>query len=262
MAFWISKLFWAVAAPGNLLLLLLAWGTLRLNGRRRGRGFRLIAVATAAFLIIAALPVGQWLAAPLERRFPAPELPPQVDGIIVLGGAVEADVTRVHGQVALNEAADRLVEALALARRYPQAKLLVTGGDASLLPRADEKPEAEIMRDLLVQQGIDPARILVEGRSRNTIENAEFSHDLARPQAEDVWLLVTSALHMPRAVGCFRHVGWQVVPYPVDYRTASPMRLGFLLSEHLPLVDMAAKEWVGLVAYRLLGRIDSLLPGP
>ena len=262
MAFWMSKIFWAVAAPGNLLLLLLAWGVLRLNGRRRRRGFRLIAVATVAFLIIAALPVGQWLAAPLERRFPVPELPSRVDGIIVLGGAVEAGVTLAHGQVALNEAAERLVEALPLARRYPQAKLLVTGGDASLLPRADEESEAEIMRDLLVQQGIEPARILVEGRSRNTIENAEFSRDLARPQAEEVWLLVTSAMHMPRAVGCFRHAGWQVVPYPVDYRTASGTRPYFLLSEHLPLVDMAAKEWVGLVAYRIAGRTDSLLPAP
>lgn len=262
MAFWMSKLFWAAAAPGNLLLLVLALGVLRRDGRRRRRGFRLVAAATAALLIIAAVPVGQWIAQPLERRFPAPELPPRVDGIIVLGGVVESGITHAHGQVALNDAAERLVEAVRLARRYPQAKLLMSGGDAALLPDADVAPEADLMRDFMVQQGIEPARILVEGRSRNTFENAEFSRDLVRPQPGETWVLVTSAVHMPRAVGCFRHVGWQVVPYPVDFRTGAVAPPRFLLSEHLPLVDLAAKEWVGLVAYRLAGRIDAIFPAP
>jgi uncharacterized SAM-binding protein YcdF (DUF218 family) len=259
MGFVLSKVFWIVAAPGNLLLLMLALGTVRLGGRRRRRGFRLVSAATVVLLAIALLPIGQWLAMPLESRFPTPELPAHVDGIIVLGGAVQPLITRAHGQVALNDAGERLVEALMLARRYPDAPVLLSGGDASLLPR-DEPSEAAVMRDLLVEQGIDPARIRLEERSRNTAENAMFSRELAQPRPDQVWLLVTSATHMPRAVGCFRHVGWPVVPYPVDFRTEASPRPSFLLSEHLALVDVVAREWVGLLAYRILGHTDALLP--
>jgi uncharacterized SAM-binding protein YcdF (DUF218 family) len=259
MGFVLSKVFWAVAAPGNLLVLMLVVGTLRLSGRRRRRGFRLVATATIGLLAIALLPIGQWLAMPLESRFPTPELPQRVDGIIVLGGAVVPAISRTHGQVALNDAGERLVEALALARRYPEAQVLVAGGDAALLPR-DEPPEAALMRDLLVEQGIDSARIRLEERSRNTVENAVFSREIAQPAPGQVWLLVTSAAHMPRAVGCFRHIGWQVVPYPVDYRTEASPRPGFLLSEHLALFDVVVKEWIGLLAYRILGHTDEVFP--
>jgi uncharacterized SAM-binding protein YcdF (DUF218 family) len=118
------------------------------------------------------------------------------------------------------------------------------------------------MRAFFIEQGVDPARLLAEDRSRDTYENAVFSRDLVAPQREDVWILVTSAMHMPRAVGCFRRLAWEVVPYPVDYRAETAPRPSFFLSEHLELLDVAAKEWVGLVAYRLLGHTDALFPGP
>jgi uncharacterized SAM-binding protein YcdF (DUF218 family) len=260
MGFLLGKLFWAVAAPGNLLLLLIGLGALRLQTSRRRRGFRLLVVPLLLLLAIAALPVGQWLAMPLEARFPQPALPVRVDGIIVLGGAVEPAISRAHGQVALNAAAERLTESLLLARRYPDARLLLTGGEAAILPRGGS--EADTMRAFFVEQGVDPARLLVEDRSRDTFENAVFSRDLVAPGHEDVWVLVTSAAHMPRAVGCFRRLGWKVIPFPVDYRAEAAPRPNFLLSEHLELVDVATKEWIGLVAYRLLGHTDELFPGP
>lgn len=261
MSFVLSKIFWAIVAPGNLLVLMLVVGTLRLGRRRRGRGSPLLTTATIGLLAIAVLPIGQWLAMPLESRFPVPALPEHVDGIVVLGGAVEPGITQAHGQVALNDAAERMLEALTLARRYPDAPIVVTGGNATLLPR--ERPsEAAVMRDLLVGQGIDAARIRLEERARNTYENAVFSRELVEPRVGQVWLLVTSASHMARAVGCFRHLDWPVVAYPVDYRTDSSPRAGFLLAEHLALLDLIVKEWVGLVAYRILGHTDELLPGP
>jgi uncharacterized SAM-binding protein YcdF (DUF218 family) len=260
MGFLLGKLFWAIAAPGDLLLLLMCLGAIRLQTSRRRRGFRLVAAPLALLLVIAALPVGEWLVMPLEARFPQPALPPRVDGIIVLGGAVDAAVTRAHGQVALNAAAERLVESLTLARRYPSAKLLLTGGEAAILPRGES--EADAMRAFFVEQGVDPARLVIEDRSRDTWENAVFSRDLVAPRREDVWILVTSAMHMPRAVGCFRAVGWEVIPYPVDYRAEAEPRPYFHLSDHLDLVDTAAKEWIGLVAYRLLGHTEEIFPGP
>jgi uncharacterized SAM-binding protein YcdF (DUF218 family) len=258
MSFVLSKLLWGLAAPGNLLLLLLLAGLLA--SRRRRAGGRLVAAAALVLLAIAVLPVGQWMIAPLEARFPPPALLARVDGIIVLGGAVETGITKAHAQVGLDDAAERLTEATVLARRYPQATLLVTGGSGSLFPQGDS--EGEVMRRFFVEQGIPPDRILIEGRSRNTFENALLSRDLAHPQPGQVWLLVTSAAHMPRAVGCFRHVGWSVLAYPVDYRTGGETLLDFALAEHLHLVDLAAKEWVGLLAYRAAGRIDSVFPAP
>jgi uncharacterized SAM-binding protein YcdF (DUF218 family) len=258
MGFLLGKLFWAVAAPGNLLLLLMGWGVLRLARSRRRFGFRLVAVPLVMLLAIAALPVGQWLVMPLEARFPQPTLPDRVDGIIVLGGAVEPAITRAHGQVALNAAAERLTESLKLAQRFPEAKVLLTGGEASILPRGES--EADSMRAFFVEQGIDPGRLVIEERSRDTYENAVLSRQLVLPRPEDAWVLVTSAMHMPRAVGCFRRLGWTVIPYPVDYRAEDAPRPNFFLSEHLTLVDVAVKEWVGLVAYRLMGHTDALFP--
>lgn len=260
MTFIFSKLFWAIAAPGNLLLLLLVTGVLRLmlSGRRHGVG--LVILATLGLLAIAVLPIGQWALMPLEARFPQPHLPQQIAGIIVLGGAVEPGISRAHGQVALGDAAERIVELMALARRYPEAKLVLSGGEAALYPNGDS--EASDTRTLLIEQGIAEKRIVTEDHSRNTFENAVLSRDLVQPQSGETWMLVTSAAHMPRAVGCFRHIGWDVLPFPVDYRTEAHPRPGFALLERLAPLDVAVKEWVGLVAYRLLGRIDNVLPAP
>jgi uncharacterized SAM-binding protein YcdF (DUF218 family) len=261
MTFVASKLLWTVLVPGNLLLLLLLAGLFQLARSRRRRGLALAMLAALLLLAVAVLPVGQWAAAPLEARFPIPGVPARLDGIIVLGGAVEPEISYAHGQIALNDAAERITEALALAQRHPEAKLLLTGGDATVLPRLGDT-EAEVMRAIFVQLGVAPERLLIENRSRNTFEDAALSRDLAQPKPGEIWLLVTSAWHMPRAVGCFRKVGWAVLPYPVDFHSEAAPRPDFALSGHLALLDLIAKEWAGLVAYRLLGRTDTLFPAP
>ena len=261
MLFYISKLFWIVAQPGNLLLLLLCLGVLWLATSARRRGLGLVAAVTLAFVVVTVLPVGEWAIAPLEARFPQPKLPENVTGIVVLGGAVETGITARHGQVALNGAAERITETLALARRYPKARVVIAAGHGELVP--NRVTEAEATRSLLVSDGLDPSRILIDDRSRNTFENALFSKKVANPQPGEVWLLVTSAVHMPRAVGCFRRVGWTILPYPVDYHTGRSITPDlFDLAENLALFERAMREWVGLVAYRLLGRTDALFPAP
>lgn len=108
-------------------------------------------------------------------------------------------------------------------------------------------------------------RLILEERSRNTRENARFSAELANPKPGERWLLVTSAWHMPRAVGCFRRAGFPVTAYPVDYRTAGPRdatRFNTFASDGLLEFDLAVKEWIGLVAYKLAGYTDAWMPGP
>jgi uncharacterized SAM-binding protein YcdF (DUF218 family) len=256
-----SKLFWYVAAPGNFLALLVVLGAVALLLRWKRTGTVLVALAAVGFLAVLFSPIAEWSIEPLEDRFPQPHLPAHVTGMILLGGALDDAITKARGQPALNGAAERIVETAVLARRYPEARIVVSGGEGGL--HVIGWNEATPTRDLLVSLGVASARITIETKSRNTIENAKDSYGIMHPMPGQVWLLITSAFHMPRAVGCFRHVGWPVVPFPVDYRTAQGV-IGpdFFLSDRLRLLELAAKEWVGLVAYHLLGRTPHWFPGP
>ncbi len=261
MFFVASKALWFFAAPSALLILGALVGA-AFSARRSGQ---LLAFACLALLlVIGAAPLGALLIAPLENRFPAPPANlPAPYGVVVLGGAIDDDISRARGQTTFDEGAERLTEAAILARRYPSARIVYTGGSNSLTGRPSS--EAEDARRLLVAMGVDSQRITLETRSRNTDENARFTAALVHPESGQTWLVVTSAYHMPRAMGLFRKAGFDAVADPVDYRTEGgrrDWRLNVNLPHGLALFDLAAHEWVGLLAYRLSGRIDSFFPGP
>ena len=261
MFFVASKALWFFAAPSALLILGALIGAV-FSARRGGRWLAIGCLL--ALLIVGDGPIGALMIAPLEDRFP---LPPATlaapTGIIVLGGAIDDVISRARGQTTFVEGAERLTEAAVLARRYPSARIVYTGGSNSLLGRPSS--EAEDARGLLVAMGVDRERITLETSSRNTDENARFTAALVHPQAGQPWLIVTSGYHMPRAMGLFRKAAFAAIAYPVDYRTVggrADWRPEANLPRGLALVDLAAHEWVGLVAYRLSGRIDAFFPGP
>jgi uncharacterized SAM-binding protein YcdF (DUF218 family) len=263
MGFVVGKLVWLVLSPGNMLALILGAGAACMLVSRRRRGLSLVVLAALGFLAFMILPIGDWLMAPLEERFPIPApMPERVDGIIVLGGAVDEIVSAARGRVELNDAGTRMTDAVALVRRYPSARVVLTGGNNHIVESMP--PEAGIMKAFFVAEGVDPVRITLETQSRTTYENALFTHAQVRPNPGETWLLVTSAAHMPRAVGCFRRQGWNVVSYPVDFHTAGngSFQWDLALTNHLVLATKALREWVGLVGYRLTDRTDSLFPGP
>jgi len=261
MFFIASKALWFFAAPSALLILGALIGA-AYSARRSGQ---LLALGCLAILlVIAAAPAGALLIAPLENRFPAPpaDAPPP-DGIIVLGGAIDEDISMARGQTTFDEGAERLTQAAILARRYPSARIVYTGGSNSLLGRPST--EAEQARNLLVAMGVDAERITLETRSRNTDENARFTAAIVHPQSDQSWFIVTSAFHMPRAMGLFRKAGFAAIADPVDYRTVDgrgDWRLNVNLPHGLVLFDLAMHEWIGLVAYRFSHRIDDFFPGP
>jgi uncharacterized SAM-binding protein YcdF (DUF218 family) len=262
MAFILSKILWIVVAPGNLLLILIVAGLIALCLGRRRLGLVLATVGALGLCASAVLPVGEWLMMPLEDRIAAPSpMPPRVDGIIVLGGGVDETISAARSHPTVNHAADRLVSTAMLARKYPMARIVVDGGSSSLIPGGPT--EAAAMAAFLIQEGVDAERITRESRSRNTYENAAFAVAEVKPQPGETWLLVTSAWHMPRALGCFRSVGWRVMPYPVDYKTTGRFwtRNEIQLGPQILLANLAVKEWIGLVVYRLMGRTDALIPG-
>jgi uncharacterized SAM-binding protein YcdF (DUF218 family) len=264
MFFIASKVLWFLAAPLNILLVVAFAGALLTAGRHARLARRIAVLAGLALLLIGILPLGTWLIEPLEDRFP----PPPADmaapyGIVVLGGAIDDELGRARRQVILEEGAARLTESAALARRFPQSRLVYSGGSSSLTD--SRTTEAADAGKLWVSLGVDPARIALEDRSRNTDENARFTRDLVHPDPAQVWLLVTSAYHMPRAMGLFRKAGFNVLAYPVDYRSAGgwdDWRLNREASRGLRLFDVAVHEWIGLVAYRASGKIDELFPAP
>ena len=223
-------------------------------------------IAALGWLVVAGfLPLGNALILPLEERFAShqPSLPKEnIKGIIILGGFEDGWVTGGRGGLAVNEAAERLTEGLRAARQLPNAKVVFTGGVGTLLKR---EGAGALVRDYFVDAGVAPERITIETGSRNTYENAVFSRDLLTPKAADHWILVTSAYHMPRAVGTFRQAGFKVIPFPVDFRTRNvgDVLIPFgSIGEGLERVDLATKEWIGLVAYRLTGQSDAFFPGP
>ena len=264
MLFVASKALWLFLAPVNLLLVAAFIGAALSGGRFMRAGRRLAMAAITLLLIIGVAPLGTWLIAPLEDRFPPPpaSMPPPY-GIIVLGGAIDDDLGRARHQVILGDGAARLTEAVALARRFPQVRLVYTGGSNSLFSAVSS--EARDAGALLTALGVDPTRITLEERSRNTDENARFTRDLVHPEPSQTWLLVTSAWHMPRAMALFRNAGFNVVADPVDYRSRGDLgdwRLNADPTRGFALFDLAVHEWVGLFAYRASGKIVSIFPAP
>lgn len=263
MFFSLSKIFWYVAEPGNLLLIFLLIGVALLWIGWRRAGLWLVTLAVLAGLFLAVVPIGPTLRAALENRFPAPKtLPEKVDGVVVLGGVIDQFVSEARKQTSINGAVERLTEFAALAKRYPQARLIFTGGSGVL--GSQGLKEAHYVGPFLASLGLNPARVMFEDQSRNTAENARLSKDLAVPKPGEKWILITSAFHMPRAVGSFRKMGWSVIPYPVDYSTLGKGTAGFSfsLTGGLSSANRSIHEWVGLLFYKLTGRTNEIYPAP
>lgn len=214
--------------------------------------------------VVGLSPLGNILILPLEQRFPQwSEVSGAPNGIVVLGGAIGRELSLRRGQVSLNESPERVTVVAALARRYPHARIVYTGGNGGLLIR--DGNEAEFALKLFETIGIDRTRITAEDRSRNTIENAVFSKQLANPKPGERWLLVTSAYHMPRSIGVFRSAGFEVEAYPVDFRTRGWVDLIVpfgTVGDGIRRADTAVREWIGLAAYWIGGHSSALFPGP
>ena len=247
---------WWFIRPSHVLLFAMAVGFLF---SRRAAGRWLAGGAFAALLFAAFTPVGGWIMAPLENRFARPTLPPRVAGIIVLAGAERTHLTAARTLPHVNEFAERLTAFAALARRFPKAKIIHSGRGFTA-DSVGETPSS-VARELLVSVGVDPQRLILEKRSLNTYQSAVELKKMIHTESDDPWLLVTSAMHMPRSVACFQAQQLTVTPYPVDYQTttgAFPMSANAVAN--LRVLDLAAHEWIGLLYYRLRGYTDTLWP--
>jgi uncharacterized SAM-binding protein YcdF (DUF218 family) len=264
MFFYLSKILGFFALPSNALIVLGLAGAAIAVLRGGRAGGKLIVASLIVLAIYGFSPLANALILPLEQRFPpwdASRGPPT--GMVVLGGAFDTVVSDTRYDIPLNEAAERMTVSAALARKYPQARIIFTGGTGTLLYGGPT--EGELARRFYASLGIAADRITIEEESRDTAENAVFTKPLADPKPGERWLLVTSAYHMPRSIGAFRRVGFMVEAYPVDYRTRGIEDLARpfpSLGEGLRRGDTAVREWIGLLFYRLAGRTNELFPAP
>lgn len=228
------------------------------------RAFRVLVAAAVAFLAVGAFsPLGSVLLRPLEDRFSRPVLSQPPTGVIVLGGVTDEVVTVARDSVALTAGAERLTEAVALLHRFPNLRLVFTGGSG----RLEDTPmsEAAAAQRFWTEMGVPAGQMAFEDRSRDTWENAVFTKAMLRDGAGGTWLLITSAAHMPRSVGIFRRIGFPVTPWPVDYRTTgtnADFHGWRNASDMFEALAVASHEWIGLLAYYLAGKTSALFPAP
>lgn len=259
MFFILSKIGWLLIQPLGLLTIALAIIFLLALRRKAGLSSVLAGLSLLGLLVAAQTNAGRLLLQPLENRYARPEtmpVPDKVAGIIVLGGGFDGFVTVARGGFELGDSGDRFVEAVRLARLYPQAPIIVSGGEAALIGHAEG--DASIAPRFFAALGIDADRLILEGRSMNTYQNAVFTKAVLPAGAKGKWLLVTSAYHMPRSVGAFRKQGVPIIPWPADYRTSGRETLA--LGRNNPAAAMgelsdALREWLGILVYRATGRI-------
>jgi uncharacterized SAM-binding protein YcdF (DUF218 family) len=221
--------------------------------RKLARGL----VAAAALLLAAfiVLPLDAVLARPLENQYPRPPLPTHVDGIVVLGSSLSPTLFADRGVPGDNDSLPRMIAGAELAERFPTAKLVYSGTtEETPAGRFAERSAAEqVFRAL----GFAPSRVIYEGRSRNTYENLVFTRQMVRPKPGETWMLVTAAMHMPRAIAVANKLGWKMSPWPVSFTSTARWRprpadypgVSFLTA------DEALHEWIGLLVYRIEGRI-------
>ena len=264
MFYTISKIGWLLVDPPTFLILLASIGLVLTRLRKGWLGSSLLATSIALLAALSILPLGEIFMERLENRFP-----PYVDdgagvnGLIVLGGAIDPALYIAHPGSGLSGAVARITEAARLARQYPRARVIFSGGGD--LTAGAQTTEGHIARDLFAALGVGEDRLEIETASRNTYDNAVMSRAMAGPRAGERWLMLTSACHMPRAMGAFRAANFDVRPYPVDYRVApGEVSARFLPGavKGLTFTSIATHEFLGMIAYRLTGRSAAFYPSP
>jgi uncharacterized SAM-binding protein YcdF (DUF218 family) len=263
--FVLSKTLGIMLLPTNFLLAAGLLGAVLMATRLAHVGRKLLLASVVLLAICGFSPLGAWLLYPLEQRFPAwSSAHGAPEGLVVLGGGIDADVSAAHKTAAFTSSGGRFIAAAALAHRYPKLRIVYSGGSANLVSD-DTAKEADYVLAAFESLGISRDRITPERYSRNTFENAQFSKNLAAPKNGERWVLLTSAYHMPRSIGVFRSIGFMVEAYPTDWRLAGSadlLKFSVFSVQGFMHTDMAVREWMGLAAYWLSHRTTAFFPSP
>lgn len=257
MFFYLSKIIGVLLDPANLLAVLFCAALISFGFRRVRAGRFLLLSSFLLLLVFGILPIGHNGLHYLESRTGRPmAMPGNLDGVLVLGGAVETLKSGRSGQTEFNEGVERVLSAMALSRTYPDATILFSGGSNKFFgSKRSETDEVAIFMEVM---GFATKNIAYEDKSRNTFENFQLSAQQVAPKKGAQWLLITSAFHMPRSLAIARKMGWDLIPYPVDYRSQGrylllPPKLDVL--DNLYTSKLFLREMTGFAAYKITGKL-------
>jgi uncharacterized SAM-binding protein YcdF (DUF218 family) len=212
-------------------------------------------ISLLAFIISAVMPTGSYLNYLLEKNYHSINyLPAKIDGILILSGATNPYLTKEHNQISLNGSVERLTESIILVKKYPDAKIIFSGGSGSL--KYPDLNHTLVAKKFFNTMGINSNKIYYDNKSRNTYENILFAKKIANPKKNEKWLLVTSASHFSRSLGVAEKLEWKLIPYAVDFNKPKKFSWKFSIDllSNLSEFEKASHEWIGLIAYYLMGR--------
>lgn len=254
-----------VTTPSSLFLTLSLAGLACLAAGFRRGALVSLTPGLVGVLAFGVTSLSEVLIAPLVARFPPVDLASAEApfGLIVLGaGLNEVYASHTGVPLELEEGGEAVQVAALLARRYPEARTIVSGGGSAWAP--PPLRAADGMRRVLMELGVPAERIRIDAGSQTTIQRVENTLRLVGTDRDRTWWVITPAHRMPRVIGVYRHLGFDPVPYPIDFQRMPPFSLTYLygLTDGFALTDAGAKEWLGLTLYDLTGKTDTLFPGP
>ena len=260
----LRQLTWWIADIDSWLVILVIIGVILILTRWWKVGRVLLVIAAFFFYLVCVSPIPDLLGTYLENRFQRPvPMPSDITGFIVIGFGIDRRVTQERDFITFNCAAQREITLVELYKKYPNKKFVYTAGGAkhdSLMNLTDLAKK--LFKNLTLES---PDHIVFEDQAWDTRDNADYTYQLVKPQPNEKWVLVTSAINMPRAIGTFKKVGWKhLIPYPVDYRTIKryDLTFNFSLTHGFMMWKLLTYELLGLINYRLAGYIDELIPSP
>ncbi len=256
-------LFDQVAKPSNVLLVAMAAAVLAAAILRWRWVSWVAALAMVAYIGASVVPIGEWLLIPLEDRFPAADPPPdEVAGILVVSQRISGEIAEARGR--LQGPGSELSALIELGRRYPNARIVLTGIGESTSSRT--MSQTAWVRAFLLAQGFDADRVVFADDARsNHLDMFTLAYAEAAPAADETWLLVQTAAEIPRSIGVTRELGWQLEPWPVNYRTTGerkPLAPHLRPTYYLFLIDVAVREYAMLSVYFNRGWTSARFPAP
>ena len=191
----------------------------------------------------------------MEKEFHSSNFyPEKIDGIVILAGATNPYLTKEHKQLNFNDSIERLTESIFLINKYPNAKVIFAGGTGSI--SFSELDHATVAKKFFENMGINSDKIIFERKSRNTYENLLFAKEIAKPNLNEKWLLITSAFHLRRSLAIAEKLEWNFIPYATDFNKPKNFTLDFSfdLFSNIFQLQKASHEWIGIISYYLMGR--------
>lgn len=247
--FAIKKIVSLFLSPLLIILVLLISGLVLLWRKKNRAGRTLITAGTGLLILLSCTPISTWLIANLERQHPSIRLKgsePSIPWIVVLSGGVANDPDRTAIEKLSRVTLARLAEGVRIQRQIPESKLLLSGGSGLQAIAA-----ASEMATAAQYMGVPGSRIVLESGSRDTREQALLIKKIV---GQDPFILVTSALHMVRALGMFRKIGLDPIPAPTDFvvRKGIPWHLYLAPSVGgIGRAEMAVHEYAGILWAKL-----------